>query len=492
MKIRFFTGFSKRENSTKQPPTTAGSYSEYECYLKEDTSIVNPTVILDNSFTLFSANYAYIPDTGRYYFVSDIVAVGKLWSVSMKCDVLATYKSAIGDHSTYLLRCSSEYDGSIIDTYYPTTTSCTTSYTLVEGYLGLSNTDNVDIYEKTKSCFVVGITSQPGKDGNDNYFKGQFGSVQYFALDYQNMCELISQLLDNDLISQNSDYDLSDMSIGLQKSIIDPLQFITSCIWLPIPYTTITSASETNSLHVWDWTISAKNKHIINNPPYFGTGLSFNLTKHPYAATRGSYMNVSPFTNITITIPPFGTFDIDTVLVRDLTSFSAYVYVDLITGSARLICHPGGVTKINVEAQLGVQIQLTQVYNDVIRAGLSGAQHTATATGSLFSFDFGTAAGASVAAIGDAVDAMRPVVSALGGNGGFISLRDRPRIDFQFNTPTADYPAEVGRPLCAVRQPKNLTAGSYILALDGDVPIAGTAGEQAAIKAYMERGMFYE
>lgn len=490
MKIRFYTGFSKRENSTKKPAGTA-SYTEYDCYMKEDTSVVNPTVTLDNSFTLFSANYAYIPDTGRYYFVADITAVGRLWDVSLKCDVLATYKTPIGDHDTYMLRCSSEYDGNIVDSYYPLSTAHTASHEIYSGYLGMES-DNVDIYEKTKSCFIVGITSTPQKDGNNNYFKGQYGSIKYYALDYNNMCELIANLLDNDLISQNSDFDLSDMSIGLQKSIVDPIQFITSCLWFPLPYTTVTAATESNTLSVWDWTLNVKNKKIINNPPYFTTGITFPVTKHPKAAARGSYLNVEPFTKINITIPPFGTFDVDTVLVKGLSSFNATVYVDLITGTGRLYTTIDGNTVINVEAQLGVQIQLTQVYNDVIRAGLSGAQHAATAAGSVLSFDFGSAAGASVAAIGDAIDAMRPVVSSLGGNGGFVSLRNRPRIDFLFNDPVDDYPAEVGRPLCKIRKPKNLTSGSYFLALNGDVEIAGTAGEQAAIKSYLEGGIFYE
>lgn len=492
MKIRFFTGFSKRENSTKQPPTTAGSYTEYECYMKEDTSIVNPTVVLDNSFTLFSANYAYIPDTGRYYFVSDIVAIGKLWSVSLKCDVLATYKSAIGDHSTYLLRCSSEYDGNIVDAYYPTSASHTTSSSVIDGYLGMTNTDDIDITTKTKATFIVGISSKPAHITVDTFLKGQYGSVKYYALDYQNMCLLIDALLDNSLISNNSDFDLSDMSIGLQKTIVDPLQFITSCIWLPIPYTTINNETERTTINVWDWTLNVKNKIIVNDPPYYSTSITFPVTKHPYASSRGAYMNVEPFTKVSITVPPFGTYELNTVLMKGITSFTANVYIDLISGIARLYVPINGVIALNVDAQMGVQVQLTQVYNDVIRAGLSGAQHAAQAVGGWLEFKPGESTSAAIAMIGDTIDAMRPVVSSTGGNGGFVSFRNRPRIDFTFVNPVADYPAEIGRPLCAVRLPKNLTAGSYLLAMDGDVPIAGTAGEQAAIKAYMERGMFYE
>lgn len=45
-----------------------------------------------------SYNYAYIPEFGRYYFISDMVHVSKgLWRISMQVDVLESFKNYILD-----------------------------------------------------------------------------------------------------------------------------------------------------------------------------------------------------------------------------------------------------------------------------------------------------------------------------------------------------------------------------------------------------------
>ena len=71
--------------------------------LREETSILSPTVEI--AAASISSNYAYIADFGRYYFITDIVSVRNgLWRVSMKCDVLETYKSQIYENNCVLAR----------------------------------------------------------------------------------------------------------------------------------------------------------------------------------------------------------------------------------------------------------------------------------------------------------------------------------------------------------------------------------------------------
>lgn len=63
--------------------------------LKDETSVTNPVVIMElENPTGF--NYAYIPEFGRYYFIDDIVSVRTgLWKISMKVDVLESFKNNI-------------------------------------------------------------------------------------------------------------------------------------------------------------------------------------------------------------------------------------------------------------------------------------------------------------------------------------------------------------------------------------------------------------
>ena len=76
MIIRFYN-FAKRENSTKQP--ASGSGTEYNVVLKDDSSLIQPVVILHMT-TKPVYNYAYIPDMDRFYYVDDVVNMGKhIW-----------------------------------------------------------------------------------------------------------------------------------------------------------------------------------------------------------------------------------------------------------------------------------------------------------------------------------------------------------------------------------------------------------------------------
>lgn len=78
--------------------------------LRQQTSIVNPTIeVVDSSVIL--ANYAYIPEFDRYYFINDIESVrNNLWSVSMKVDVLESYKSEIKENTALITRQENLYN----------------------------------------------------------------------------------------------------------------------------------------------------------------------------------------------------------------------------------------------------------------------------------------------------------------------------------------------------------------------------------------------
>lgn len=64
--------------------------------LKNETSIINPTILIESyDYSMIpSCNYIYIPDFNRYYFINDMVSVKNgLWSISCHVDVLMTYKN---------------------------------------------------------------------------------------------------------------------------------------------------------------------------------------------------------------------------------------------------------------------------------------------------------------------------------------------------------------------------------------------------------------
>lgn len=64
--------------------------------LRNQTSVLNPSIRIESADNISAYNYAYISEFGRYYYVTDIVSVRtNCWVVSLRCDVLMSYKDEI-------------------------------------------------------------------------------------------------------------------------------------------------------------------------------------------------------------------------------------------------------------------------------------------------------------------------------------------------------------------------------------------------------------
>jgi hypothetical protein len=66
----------------------------YTATMKKESSIINP--ILELSGNVFTGNYVYISDFGRYYYIDDIETLNNGYiRLSLSVDVLMTYKDEI-------------------------------------------------------------------------------------------------------------------------------------------------------------------------------------------------------------------------------------------------------------------------------------------------------------------------------------------------------------------------------------------------------------
>ena len=85
MQIKFYKNSSEKNKigkSLSRELTLNGN-------LRDECSITSPSILVEY-------NYCYIPEFKRYYFISDITSVrNNLWRVSLKCDVLESFKSDI-------------------------------------------------------------------------------------------------------------------------------------------------------------------------------------------------------------------------------------------------------------------------------------------------------------------------------------------------------------------------------------------------------------
>lgn len=80
--------------------------------LREGCSIIDPVIKIEgiSGSDLPYLNYLEIVEFGRYYYIRDIVLVGKLFEVHCHIDVLETYKDQIKPLQAIIARNSEQYN----------------------------------------------------------------------------------------------------------------------------------------------------------------------------------------------------------------------------------------------------------------------------------------------------------------------------------------------------------------------------------------------
>lgn len=465
----YMTNYSKPENSTAHPATS--DMNKFTGQLKSDCSVENPVILLDLSdFEDTSParfNYAYISKFSRWYWVSAARWVRGLWEFTLTVDVLASFKSDIGNSTLYVLRSASLSDGDIIDNLYPTKTGATFSV--------IQHTNKWRV--SGNGFYVIGVVSRDG----------MWGSITYYALTASHMATLIHNLLTDAIITSNG-FSVDDASLQLQKSIIDPLNYIKSCVYIPLSISSI-SGTSVSQLPIFDYNINCSAK--IPGTIEAHLTETFNRPTHPDTSSRGNYVNSSPYTILTLAIPPFGIIELDTTVTCNVNAITSEIMIDLATGEGTLEVIAGGdaqgdpVLINSLKSQVGVPIQLSQV----TRNYLGAAGNILGSIGSAFTGNvLGSAAG-----VGNAIQSLAPRANTIGSSGAFSSLWSYAGWELiaQFFRPVSDDNTHHGRPLC--RNKKINTLSGYIIVQDGDIGVSyATLEENQKVKEYLETGFYYD
>lgn len=92
MEIQFYLNnseYNKINKSLTSGETLTGT-------LRDQSNVVNPTIVVEGGSAITTYNYCYIPEFHRYYFINEIVSIrNNIWSVSLKSDVLMSFKDQI-------------------------------------------------------------------------------------------------------------------------------------------------------------------------------------------------------------------------------------------------------------------------------------------------------------------------------------------------------------------------------------------------------------
>ena len=460
-----FYYFRKETNSTAVPEPLAADTQKvtYLCEARDPLSLAAPVIkVLIPMDANINFNYMYVGAFNRYYWITDWEYRDRCWYVSGSVDALATYRYQIGEMSAYILRSAHEYDGTVQDNFYP--------IKALWNYQQVAASSPWEYGTRESGCYSVGIISAGGVTNFWLMSRATLEEMMAFILSDQYASEVLTAL--------------GIVAYPEAKAIIDPLQYIASVTWIPRPLgdTLLTNIKI-------GYVVKALNVRYANPSVPEQITLSFTRPLHPETNTRGAYMNINPYTRLSLFIPPFGVIDLDTTAAQAASSISAVIKVDMCLGNGAVEISAGSQMLSRICGRVGMPVQLSQV----IAPGygiLSAASAAAGIAGDIISGNYGGAASALASGVGNAITGQIPSANTVGSVGSIDALTGTPKLQAVFGMPAADDLAHRGRPLCAVRTIRNVPG--YLICADVDIHIAGATGfEMDMIKSAMESGFYY-
>lgn len=509
MTINFYS-FTKRSNSTAQPSTGATALT---CQLKEETNMINPTLIIKAVPVNWSPiwNYVQIPAFNRYYFINNWRWMNGVWECDCICDVLASFKTQIGNLSEYVLRSSFASNGQVVDMQYPTTAETRVNASMLTNRFQ-------SVY--AGGYYVLGVIS------NDS--SSALGAVTYYQMTPAQLSALKAYMM--------SDSFLADQGLNIQtitdvlpnellKTLYNPYQYIASCVWIPLPMNTIPANLKTlEAIAFGWWTPTDAGTQIqgyrINANGYVATFTSReDIYGHPQRFDRGVFLDHAPFADRMLFYPPYGSIPLNDDSIIGGDKIRIELTIDTVMGDSVLTVYHDRPTSSStytdmgviarVSAPLAVPIQLAQTTVDV--EGSANAVVGMTVSGVVGAFATRAAApeaaslGGLISSIGAGINAAIPAASAAlgdvinnpvgqlqtsGTNGSVAQYSTHPYLVQKWKIVADDDNTQKGRPLCEVRVLN--TIPGYIMVDSPDVPIAAMEAERQQIIAFLSGGFYYE
>lgn len=473
----------KKRLSDVRGPYASDSFRKLSgVYLKDNSSIVNPTLILRNVATGTGTgyyNYVYIPQFKRYYWVEDWKYKNPNWEIVLTVDPLASFEDDILDSTQYVVRSENGFTATITDTLYPASNELTsdTRTPTAGAFWG-------DL--KTSGCYIVGVR---GKGTALDTL--ETGMVNYFSMDFKAFASFRSAVYDDTLAFYTKNGDFGDVSTAIAKLLVDINEYVVSCVF--VPYQPVGISISTMSIGFWTWTVpSGATVKQVEMFTAYHFNRSIYLPKHPDYSDYGFYLNGSGFSAYTLHVPGVGTLPLDAdALIR---ANSVVITMDGDSYSGAGLCKVSAIIGDSPSNDTVIELYNLPI-NLAVPVTLSGSEN---ATGSLLSGAANIVSSFAnrdvIGALGNAVDSTTRVpgssTSVVGSNTSFESLRTPCYVQGVFNKPANRDTSVFGRPCCRAIQLRALGVG-YAQCSNAHVSIAGaSADEIKMIEDYLNQGVY--
>lgn len=489
-----FWDFSKKQNSTAIP---TGAGTSYSCTLKDGCSITSPVIKLDlgpASGVPIPFTYCRIQDFNRYYFINDWTSEKGMWYASCSVDVLASFKTEIGNASELIVRAASQTDGRVNDTLYP----------MINDQVWYSRDGSASPWwvETWQSAslytgeFVVGLLSYVGSlsvPGGINYIAipdifFNFFMNAIFNTDRPNdpsAVEVQGQVFGT-LLPELNDVQARNLAYIAENPYTDYVDSITY-----VPVAGQASDYSDRAVYLGPNPITVRCREVNPRTMIHYTWQTSNIPKHPQAATRGSYLNLEPYSEYTLNLPRVGLVPLSAAKFSDYSYLTVDLDLDPVTGEGLYQIYAGNGSNIKqlihkTTTFLGVRIKIGT--NKEIGTYLKDA---AQLVSGMFGLTSGNPAGLINGVASIMHDTQAPGSGRIGDVSGYNDLYPGyPTLYSNHHYVSGQDLANSGAPLMMVRQISALSG--YVQCLHGDITVSCTDPERAEIRSHLESGFFYE
>lgn len=474
MEMYYWTGFSKRKNSTKLP-SDAGT--KIDIVLKEDTNEENPTIILSGHDRHIS--YVFLPEFGKYYFVSSpTILTDNMTQYDLEEDYLASHKTGVGSTVAHIVYSSTGWDKDLVD-----------------GRIAIKGTKEIFSDPKTlgfnsTGCYVIGYVN--------NQNDGKMGALSYSVMSTSEMASMIGHMMETKFFD--------DLVQHFSGKVLD---FIQSCIWVPIDGSGFVSPTASSRMYLGsnvlaDYSVTPPAPYnIFHYPVITPVARLGGIVSLSLGSKYQDFRDSQPYTSISLYLPGVGLVDLNANDLYSSDNINVETIFDITTGDCtyRLYTDDNELIKtVSFNASASVSLSQTNMNSAGVLGAIGGTAGGVIGLGAavaglnpvgVATAGVGILAGASAALMA----ANQRSTSIKGTNSGRSSFFDVNAVSVVFRQYTEDpddanYIAKFGRPVGLTHAINNHSG--YVQCENASVDIVGSSSERDAINGYLNSGFYYE
>ena len=244
-------------------------------HFKENSSIIDPVIILSTNVDIYKYNYVHIPKFNRYYFIQGVEVSQQRYIVTCKSDVLMSFKDAILKQNAQVIRNATRYNVKLEDdrqkllqySHYDT-------YSFQEG----------EHFEPSVQEFLLTVVGNTSKNANISHSKNNDGGAQRpqdstTPQDYEE--------LPQDQKDDGTQYIIYNGSVG---SLPEPSEVTNYWILTPGKYASLSQSTQEDgtTYYISNVATNVKGTRVINTTEegYENLALKEKRNNTPYYITN--------------------------------------------------------------------------------------------------------------------------------------------------------------------------------------------------------------